>query len=381
MSSLYIHFPFCQQKCSYCGFYSIARVSLISDFVSALKREIRLQAPLWLSAPFKTLYFGGGTPSMLPPVVLQELIDEVSEVYGLAEDAEITLEANPNHLTESYFQSLRQTRINRLSIGVQSFFDEDLRRIRRMHTGRQAEQAMELADRYGFRNLSVDLMYGLPDSSLSRWKANLQKVASVPHLSCYQLTLEEGTLLYRQQRQGTLSLPDEEEVEAQYRCLMEFATAHSFRQYEISNFCKGEAYSRHNRSYWRDEPYAGFGPGAHAYTGDFRQYNVPDVSRYIQILSRLSTPEEWKEQLHYLYERECLTQDMKYNEYVMTSLRTCWGCDLSYLRNRFGDEYEKHLRMQLRRIAAQHYLLAADRLRLTPSGMRFADGIAATLFV
>ncbi|MBO4402461.1 MAG: radical SAM family heme chaperone HemW [Bacteroidales bacterium] len=381
MPGLYIHFPFCRQKCTYCGFYSVTRVAFVPDFLAALKKEIRLRADTFVFKPFDTLYIGGGTPSLLHPDEIQDIINCVEEHYGLTNDAEITIEANPNHLTDEYFKALRQTKANRLSIGIQSFFDEDLKAIHRIHSGKEAEKSLELAEKYGFNNLSADLIYGLPGSSLSRWKANLEKVAHLPHLSCYQLTLEEGSVLYRQVSQGHVRLPDEEEVEEQYRCLMDFVAAHDFLQYEVSNFCKGNAFSRHNTAYWKDEPYLGLGPGAHGYQLDCRICNLPDVPGYIRILSQIRSAEEWRCQEQLLFEKEMLTPQMKYNEYVMTSLRTCWGCDLTRLREKWGSSYEQYLLEQLRHVPENHYIIKDSKLILTHQGLRLADGIAATLFV
>ena len=381
MPSVYIHFPFCRQKCTYCGFYSETRVALVHDFIAALKNEICLRADFFGFKPFDTLYFGGGTPSLLHPSEIQDIINCIEEHFGLVEDAEITLEANPNHLTEDYFQALRQTKVNRLSIGIQSFFDEDLKTIRRIHDGRQAEQALEWAIKYGYYNLSADLIYGLPGSTLSRWKANLEKVAQLPHLSCYQLTVEEDSILYRQLGKGMIQLPDEDAVEEQYCCLIDFVSVNGFLQYEVSNFCKDNAFSRHNTAYWKDEPYLGLGPGAHGYQLDCRIYNFPNVSEYIRILSEIRTPEEWSRQERLLYEREMLTPAIKYNEYVMTSLRTCWGCDLNRIRLQWGEKYEQYLYGQLDKIDKNQYVINDTKLILTSQGLRFADGIAATLFM
>lgn len=380
MPSIYIHFPFCQQKCSYCGFYSVTRAELLPDYLNSLKKEIRLRADSFSFKPFDTLYIGGGTPSLVSPPTIQEIIDLVEQFYGLSPDAEITIEANPNHLTEDYYRALSQTKVNRLSIGVQSFSDEELRIIRRIHSGAEAEKSLEMAEKYGFHNLSADLIYGLPGSSLSQWKYNLERVAHLPHLSCYQLTLEENSILQRQVLQGRVQLPDEDAVEEQYCLLLDFCSSHGFLQYEVSNFCKNNAFSRHNTAYWKDEPYLGLGPGAHGYMKDFRLYNLPDLNAYIRLLSNISTPAEWEKMLHLLYEKEFLSLDTKYNEYVMTSLRTCWGCDLDYLRLQFGKSYEQYLYEQLEQINENQYVLTDSKLQLTPRGLRFADAIAATLF-
>ncbi|MBO4282392.1 MAG: radical SAM family heme chaperone HemW [Bacteroidales bacterium] len=375
MPSVYIHIPFCLTKCTYCNFYSVTRCGELPLFLDCLRRELRLRAADWTFGPLSSLYVGGGTPSLLSPGEIQRLLEEVAELYGLQEGAEITLEANPNHLTEDYVRTLRDTAINRLSIGVQSLSDEVLRRIRRQHTARQAEDALAFAEKYGFTNLSADLIYGLPGSSLAQWERDVRRLSRLPHLSCYQLTLEEGSALQRQCAKGLERLPSEEETDRQFACLLSLLSEAGFTRYEVSNFCKGEAWSRHNMAYWEGEPYFGFGPGAHSFVPHRRRWNVADVARYAAALSvPVPTDTSW-------YEEELLTPDMEYEEYVMLGLRTFRGCELERVRRQWGEERLRHLLAQLRLFPASHYRLSAGRLVLTEEGLRFADAVAASLFV
>ncbi len=379
MPGIYVHIPFCRQKCTYCGFYSSTRLGLRSAYLDSLHRELAVRREEFSFRPITSLYFGGGTPSLLQASDLQRIIDAVASFYGLASTAEITLEANPDHLSASYVQALADTKINRLSLGVQSFDDGLLRRIRRPHTAKQTEEALEQAEKYGFHNISVDLIYGLPGSTTDTWASDLSKVSGVPHLSCYQLSVEEGSVLSRQLQLHRESLPEESVTEAQYRLLLAFAEEHGFRHYEVSNFCKGESFSRHNRAYWQDEPYLGLGPAAHSYFGDRRQWNFPDVETYIRACSALRSYNDWKEQEGRVFGGELLSRDMKYNEYLMTSLRTEWGCNLSYVREHFGAGRESVLRQQLQKLPHCH--IRENCACLDEEGLLFADGIAASLFV
>lgn len=344
-------------------------------FLDCLQRELRLRAPDWAFGPLSSLYFGGGTPSLLSPDEIRQLVAAVERLYGLQAGAEITLEANPNHLTDAYVRALRDTGVNRLSIGIQSFSDEVLRRIRRRHTARQAEDALEFAVKYGFTRLSADLICGLPGSSLAQWEQDVRRVAHLPHLSCYQLTLEEGTALHRQCAKGLETLPSEEETETQYLRMLSLLSEAGFTHYEVSNFCKGEEWSRHNMAYWEGAPYFGFGPAAHSYAPHRRRWNVADVAAYCEALSAPDAASfSW-------YGEESLSPDMEYEEYVMLSLRTFRGCDLDKIRRNWGEGRLEHLLSQLRQFPASHYLLSTQRLVLTEQGLRFADAIAAAMFV
>lgn len=380
MSSVYVHIPFCQQKCTYCNFYSSTRCGDIPLFLRCLEKETSLKAGV-LPGPLDSLYIGGGTPSLLHPSAIQKIIENVKRFYTLGDDAEITLETNPNHLTESYFQALRNTEINRLSIGVQSLSDIVLRRIRRLHTATQAKDALNFALKYGFTNLSADLIYGLPGSSLSQWEADVRLLSELPHLSCYQLTVESGSMIYRQLQKGIEHLPPEEETEAQYALLLSVLEERGFTHYEVSNFCRGAAYSRHNTAYWKGEPYVGLGPGAHSFYGGCRQWNFSDLRSYCGCIEDFPEDGEWNSLENKVFEQEKITSEMAYEEYVMTSLRTCWGCDLERVRMQWGGAHYQHLLKQLKLYPEHYYTLQGSSIVLTESGLLFADGIAADLFL
>ncbi len=381
MPSLYIHFPFCLRKCSYCAFYSDTHCAEIPLFLECLQKEMRLRSDELSGVPADSLYFGGGTPSLLAPADIGKLIVLADEIFGLSPDAEITLEANPNQLTDEYFRGLRDTPVNRLSVGVQTFSDEVLKRIRRLHTSVQAEEALTLAEKHGFHNISADLIYGLPGSTMAQLESDLRRLSPLPHLSCYQLTLEEGSILEMQVRKGLERLPSEDGTEAQRKLVWEYLRDAGFTHYEVSSFCKGEAWSRHNTAYWRQEPYLGFGPAAHSYLPHRRQWNLPDVRGYCRNVADLPDGRGWDDLEGAVFEREQLTSEMEYEEYVMTSLRTCWGCDLEMVRLKWGVETVSHIRNQLLRYPEQFYKLTYKRLVLTEEGLLFADGVASDLFL
>ena len=381
MPSIYIHFPFCTRKCSYCNFYSSTRCVEIPAYSEALYRELSLRVCEWDGRPADTLYFGGGTPSLLPPSEIQNVIRYVTAHYGLVPDAEITLEANPNQLTEEYFRALKETQVNRLSIGIQSFSDAVLEKLRRTHTAAQAEKALDLALRHGFRSISADLIYGLPGNTLEQWERDVRRLSFLPHLSCYQLTLEEGSLLHMQWKKGMVRMPSEEETEEQRKFLWGFLADAGFTHYEVSSFCRGDAWSRHNCAYWKQEPYLGFGPGAHSFVPHRRQWNFPDVSLYCREISALPSDAGWESLEGNVFGMELLTPEMEYEEYLMTSLRTCWGCDLDTVRDRWGEQALPHIRRQLGRYPDSFYTLSEKQLVLTESGLLSADGIAADLFL
>ena len=315
MSGIYIHIPFCIKKCDYCNFYSDTDLSLKDTFIVALEKEMELRCNYLKQAPIQTLYFGGGTPSLFSAADIDRIIDKLSRYFSFAEQCEITLEANPNSLTEDYLRSLKRTSVNRLSIGIQSFSDDDLHILGRKHTAKQAEECMYLAQKYGFTNLSVDLIYGFPGLNLEKWKHTLEKIKDIPHLSCYQLSLEHKTPLYRHIQDGSYQALSEEEIMQQYEYLIDFAKKHDFIHYETSNFCKKGCESRHNSSYWKAEPYIGLGPGAHSFDGQSRQWNVPDVNTYISFYEKVDSEQHSLSQgENILFEKEILTPDMRYNE-------------------------------------------------------------------
>ena len=382
MSGIYIHIPFCVEKCSYCNFYSSTEISQKEHFIHALFKEMELRKDYLNAIVPETLYFGGGTPSILSPKEIEMIISQVKRVFGLKSDAEITLEANPNNLNEEYFKGLKDTSINRLSIGIQSFFDDNLKMLGRVHTAKQAETSLELADKYRFFNLSVDLMYGYPQLSMEQWQSNLRKVKEIPHLSCYSLSLETNAALYRKIQNNSLQLPDEEHLMEQYQTLEKFAKDHDFIHYETSNFCKTGQFSVHNTAYWQDKSYIGLGAAAHSFNRTHRSWNVANVEEYIKQIMAVKTTEEWQSKgENNVFEQEELTLIMRINEYLMTSLRTIWGCDLNYISDEFGDSFLYRLKQKLKVINSQYYHLHNNTIILTQAGSLLADAIAGELFL
>ncbi len=320
------------------------------------------------------MYFGGGTPSLLNYLDITSIISKIKTHFELTEDIEITLEANPDDLDKEKIAELIAAGINRLSIGVQSFFDEDLLLMNRSHTSEQALTAIQEAKKAGFNNISIDLIYGLPNLNLERWKDNLQKAfeLDVPHLSSYSLTVEKRTALYDLVQKKKIVLPDESLVIEQFGLLMEEAKKNGFIHYEISNFCREGMYSKHNSSYWKNEYYMGIGPSAHSYNGSSRQWNMSSNALYID---KIKNKDTW-------FEKEELSEQDKFNEYVMTRLRTIWGIDLGFVKSNFGEDTFKLLLEQSRPyITSGHLQHEEENVFLTQKGKLLADKIAAELFI
>lgn len=389
MSGIYIHIPFCKQACNYCDFHFSTSLKNKDAFLNALKIEIELQrnyfpSPLGEglrlrrrdeaeSDRVRSIYFGGGTPSLLSREELAGIFDELNKHFSIAADAEITLEANPDDLTAEKLKELRSTPVNRLSIGVQSFFDEDLRFMNRAHSSQMALDSVKIAQNIGFNNITIDLIYGTPTMSNENWLSNLNKAfeLNVQHISCYALTVEPRTALHHSIMTGKSKNVDDEKTAQQFELLIAEMKRNDFTQYEISSFCKEGFYSRHNSNYWLKENYLGLGPSAHSYNGQSRQWNVRNNNLYIQALQ--------KGVLN--YESEVLTPNQRYNEYILTSLRTIWGVDLDRIKQ-FGENYLANCTKE-----AETYINSGDitlqesRLYLTDKGKLLADKISSDLFV
>lgn len=370
---IYVHIPFCRQKCLYCAFYSLPRKSEadIDTYVDALCSEMALRKDELGTEHAVTLYFGGGTPSLLTPSQLSKILDTLHRCYDLSQLEEFTFEANPEQLTKEYLHEIKTLGVNRLSIGVQSFSDADLKLLNRRHTAQQAVQAVKTAQESGFDNISIDLIYGIPQSD--SWHSNLATVETldVQHLSCYSLTLEKGTAYAKLVEKGKIQPCDEDAVISQYNTLIQWAKQNDFEQYEISNFCKSDRYSRHNSGYWDGIPYLGFGAAAHSYGGTRRWWNVADVATYIKGVKNGTSFSESEE----------LTAADLFNEYVMTALRTANGVEKSVLEQRFHD-FASHFAEKARQFVLRG-LLTDDgtAFRPTPQGLLMADAMAAESFV
>ncbi len=330
MAGIYIHIPFCQKRCSYCDFYSQTNLSLKKEYVSALCKEIKLRKNYLEQATISTLYFGGGTPSLLDKDDFCEIFACLNSHFDLSYLHEVTLEANPDDLNQSFFDTLNQFPFNRLSIGIQSFDNGDLKLMNRRHSAEKAMEAIYLAKENGFHNISIDLIYGLPNQTLEKWQKNLEQALSldIQHISAYHLTYEEGTILDSLLRQKKIQEVKEEDSLAMFEMLMALLTKSGFEHYEISNFAKKNFYSQHNSSYWSGEKYLGLGASAHSFDEKTRQWNISSIEKYNQAVSH-SLP---------FYEMETLSEKEKYNEFIITSLRTKKGIDLTLLEKKFGKE-------------------------------------------
>lgn len=394
MAGIYIHIPFCNSKCAYCGFYSLPSLKLKEQFWEALKAEIVArkdylkqrshcgpdpQSPSLLEShhtpPINTIYFGGGTPSLLSIKEISELLQLIKETYPVAENAEITLEANPDTLSLAYLEGLRQLGVNRLSIGIQSFFDNDLKYLSRRHDSQHARQCIDWAKQAGFSNISIDLIYGLPTSNAEQWNRNLDLffALDLPHLSAYALTLEPNAILTKQIELGKVQPVNEEDALRDYEILSQRAAENGYLHYEISNFCRCGMHSKQNASYWFGTPYIGFGPSAHSFDGTSRQWNVSSVERYCV---RVPEPVEGP-----FYEKEILSLEQQYDEYVMLRLRTHWGIDLKWLKREMGERFSTYCEQHAQPLIAQGRLSQTrEFLYLTDQQMLFADGVAEELF-
>ena len=375
MSGLYLHIPFCLSKCAYCGFYSIPSIKRKTEFLEALKQEIVTRKDELHGEKVGTVYFGGGTPSILKVEEIETIFKILHEHFEIDPEAEITLEANPDTLSLDYLVALRQLGVNRLSIGIQSFFDDDLKYLSRRHDAQHAQACLVWSKEAGFENVSIDLIYGLPTSDADQWNRNLDRFLATgfPHLSAYALTLEPNSILTKQIEMGK-SLPvNEDDAVRDYEILCQRMAQAGFLHYEISNFCKPGMHSRHNASYWFGTPYLGFGPSAHSYDGVSRRWNSASLEWRVE-------SGKWKTE-NGERNSEVLTPEQKYDEYVMLRLRTMWGIDLKYLKREMGERFSTYCEQKAQSLIAQGRLSQTrEFLYLTDEQMLFADGIAEVLF-
>ena len=375
MPGIYIHIPYCKQKCHYCNFYSFASSQYREIFVGSLLDEIDQRHTYLEDKNISTIYFGGGTPSILSVEEINQILAKIYSLFTVSEQAEITLEANPDDLTNEKLKDLKEnTRINRLSMGVQSFFDDDLHYLNRVHNAGSARKSIELALDNGFNNMTIDLIYGIPTLTEKKWRENLDIFYSyqLPHLSSYSLTVEPKTALHTLIRKGRMKNIDEEQSIRDFKILLESTTEKGFVHYEISNFAKEGYYSKHNSIYWLGGHYVGFGPSAHSFNGTSRQWNVSNMKQY-------TSPEKID---HIVAEKEILTTIQQFNEYVMTSLRTSWGCDVEHIQNVFGKQFADHLNQKITPFVRENKVeRILNNYFLTDFGKLFADGIAAELFI
>ncbi len=374
MAGIYLHIPFCKKACHYCDFHFSTSPQYKDQMLNALSQEIGLRKNYLAGETIETIYFGGGTPSLLSADELQILIGAITDLYEVSPTAEITLEANPDDLSPQKVREFRQTLINRFSIGIQSFFEEDLKWMNRAHTAPEAQSSIKRVQDAGFENITADLIYGYPLLSKPKWEHNIQQLIelNIPHISSYSMTVEPATALSSFIKKGEQKPMDEGQSSAQFLILMEQLTEAGFEHYEISNFAKPGLYSKHNSNYWEGVSYLGIGPSAHSFNGESRQWNVSNNSKYIDQIQLKKIPAEM----------EMLSTENRINEYIMTSLRTSKGMSLQKITERFGSDYANEVRNGLEPFADKNWINLKEQIvTLTTDGKLFADHIASELFI
>lgn len=373
MSGIYIHIPFCKQACHYCDFHFSTSMKKKAEMVTALAKEMKMRKTEFDDEVIETIYFGGGTPSLLTIEDLRFLIDEVYSNYNVVANPEITIEANPDDLSKERIVELSKIRINRLSIGIQSFFEDDLKMMNRAHNSEEAKECLKIATQY-FDNISIDLIYGISGMSNEKWLQNIEMALSynVPHISSYALTVEPKTALHSFIQKGIISQPEDEVAQEHFHILVDKLTENGFIHYELSNFGRENYFSKNNSSYWLGKKYMGIGPSAHSYDGEKRGWNVSNNALYIKSISDNKVP----------IEIETLTKTDRYNEYIMTGLRTIWGISLDRIAAEFGESYLNYLNQQAAKYIEDKLLCVNENiLRTTKNGKFLSDGIASDLFL
>lgn len=372
MAGIYIHIPYCKTRCIYCDFFTQTNTRTKPLFVGALCREISLRKDYLLGEPIETIYFGGGTPSQLSGDEFEEIFKAIYSNFEIVEGAEITLEANPDDLTDDYIKMLRSLPFNRISIGVQSFDDAELKFLNRRHSAQRAKDVVLKCREAGLTNISIDLMYGLPNQTMDVWQRNLQEAINlnVSHISSYHLIYEEGTKLYAFLQQGKVRTVEEELSVDMFGVMIDKLYDAGFEHYEISNFARKGLYSKHNSSYWLGVKYLGLGPSAHSFDGQNRAFNVLSISKYI------SGMEKGKP----LIELEILDEKTRYNDFIITGLRTMWGIDLNRLKELFGDKYLNYCLENIQKyIDSNQVKVEGDKIVLSRAGIFISDGIMSDL--
>lgn len=374
MAGIYLHIPFCKKKCHYCDFYRSIDTGKTGRFLQALKKETELQKDYLDHRRVETIYFGGGTPSLLTAVQLRDILENIKTHFDVSPDAEITVEANPDDINKLYLRDIKRAGVNRISLGIQSWNDRILSFLNRRHTAAQAGQAIDDILNSGINNISCDLIYGIPGMTTEQWAEDLRKTLAtgIKHLSAYHLTIEPGTIFAKMKAAGELKEIDETESEKQFNILVELSAEYGFTQYEISNFCKENYFSVHNTNYWRQEPYLGLGPSAHSFNDDVRQWNIADLSAYMRIVEKGEIPGKG----------EILTEKDLYNEYIMTSLRTMWGTDLDLVEEKINKEARDYLSNLASRLIQYGMIERNDNiLVLTTQGKMISDNIISELMM
>lgn len=373
MAGIYIHIPYCKKKCIYCNFYFQISQKNKKELIKSIIKEIELRKNYLKNLSINTVYFGGGTPSVLEKKEIKKILNQIYTTFNINNDAEITMECNPEDINLSKLKFLKTIGFNRLSIGVQSFNDSDLKLLNRTHNSSQAINCILQAKKIGFKNISIDLIYGLPNQSLKKWELNMVEFfkLDVSHFSAYQLTIEKNTFLNKLLNKGEIQLPKENTVLSQYKLLLKMSKKFGYINYEISNFGKVNYFSEHNISYWRNNYYIGIGPSAHSYNGTERRWNVSSNSKYINNIN--------DEKI--FYKKEILSKNQKYNEYVFTSLRTIYGVDSEYIERKFGKKIKDHFIREIKKWEALKLTKINTKYFLNNEGKLHADTISSDLFI
>ena len=374
MAGIYIHVPFCKKICSYCDFYHVMAQSDNKQYINALNHEARLRRNYLGAESVSTIYIGGGTPSVLQADEIKSILDNIVENFKIDKNPEVTIEVNPDDISDEFLEGLKKTMVNRISVGIQSWRDQDLSLMNRRHTASVAAMALEKIFDAAYENVTIDLMYGLPGMKTADWASNLDISFSygIKHLSAYHLTIEAGTMLNRMKQKGMLTEIDEDESTSQFQVLIEKAEAAGFIQYEISNFSLPGFLSIHNSNYWKQVSYLGLGPSAHSFNGYSRQWNIRDVNKYIKAIESDSP----------LFDKEELDRKTRFNEYIMTSLRTMWGINLDYVEDVFDKEGYDYIR-NLSGKFIDYGLMRQEKqtLVLTNQGKMISDNIISELML
>ncbi|MDP3180923.1 MAG: radical SAM family heme chaperone HemW [Bacteroidota bacterium] len=374
MAGIYIHIPFCRKRCHYCDFFKTTDLSQKARLLAGLKKELESRAPELVSEIIHTIYLGGGTPSVLLIDEQKDLLHTIRQNYSVSDDAEITMEANPDDLSQAILTALREIGYNRLSLGVQSFAEADLKLMNRRHGVLQAVQSVKWAKKAGFENISIDLIYGLPDQSMEEWERNVRIAVEldVQHISAYNLTYHEGTVFYDRLKKGILKeLPDELSLQ-QFEILIRILKEAGFEHYEISNFCKPGLYSQHNSSYWKSKKYLGIGPSAHSFDLNSRRWNVSSIEKYLHGIENNQSYSE----------TEILTEQDRYNDYIITGLRTIWGISEAKIKTEFPTQYFVHFqRIKDKNLNSGHINFLSGTVSLSPEGLFVSDRIIEDFMV
>ena len=374
MAGIYIHVPFCKQKCNYCNFHFSTKQDNVEELVSGMIIELDQRKSYLKTKKIDSIYFGGGTPSIIDVKHIINIIEKIYSLFDVKKTAEITMEFNPDDIKKEKLNKLRQAGINRLSIGIQSFNNEDLIFMNRSHNAKEAISSIKLAKECGFNNMSIDLIYGVQNQTDKTWKKNLNQMfeLEIDHFSAYALTVEPDTKLNYLIKKKRVQPTSELKAENHFKILQEESLKMGYKQYEISNFCRKNKFAQHNTSYWKDKAYLGIGPSAHSYNGKSRRWNISNNLKYITLINNSEK----------YFDEEKLSPTQKYNEYTLTSLRTIWGVSLDYLENNFDQHIVSHFKKNARKwIDNKNIILEKNNVRLTNKGMLFADAISSDLFI